>query len=151
MVLLLLSASKVFSQILAFSGAAAGLADFVVGLPLSPILILIGMQVVLLILGCFMDTGSIMMVTLPIFMPIVDVLGFEPVWFAAIYLINMEMATITPPFGLSLFTMKAVATPDTTMGDIYRAVLPFLGCDLIAMILIIAFPSLALWLPSLMH
>ena len=109
------------------------------------------MQVVLLFLGMFMGVVSIMMITVPIFMPVILALGFDPVWFAVIYLLNMEMATTTPPFGLSLFTMKGVAPRDTTMGDIYRAALPFLYCDLIAMALIIAFPTVALWLPELMR
>ena len=109
------------------------------------------MQVLLLILGAFMEVVSIMMITVPLFMPIVLTLGFDPVWFAVVYLLNMEMATTTPPFGLSLFVMKGVAPPDTTMGDIYRAALPFLVCDGVAMVLLFAFPSIALWLPELMR
>ena len=84
-------------------------------------------------------------------MPIVNAVGINPLWFGVIMLLNMEMATTSPPFGLNLFVMKGVAPPDTTMGDIYKAALPFLGCDLIAMILIIAFPTLALWLPAIMR
>ena len=98
--------------------------------------------------GCFMEQGSIVMIALPLFIPVVDALGFDPIWFAVIFLLNLEMATTTPPFGLSLFAMKGVASPDTTMGDIYKAALPFLYCDVIAMALIIAFPTIALWLPT---
>ena len=105
---------------------------------------------VLWILGMFVSVVPIMMITLPIFMPIIDALGFSPVWFAVIFLLNMEMATTTPPFGLLLFVVKGVSPPGTTMGDCYRAALPFLGCDLIALALIISFPSLAIWLPALM-
>ena len=83
-------------------------------------------------------------------MPIIKSLGFDPLWFATIMLINMEMATTTPPFGLVLFVMKGVAPVGTSMADIYKAGLPFLVCDAIAMGLIIIFPSLALYLPSLM-
>ena len=137
---------KAFGQILAFSGASRGLIEFATGLPLAPIFILIAMQVVVLIMGIFLDVVAIMMVTLPLFMPIVTALGFDPVWFAVIFLLNIEMATTTPPFGLSLFVMKGVAPPDTTMGDVYKAGLPFLYCDLIAMALIIAFPARAVWL-----
>ncbi|GAF80172.1 unnamed protein product [marine sediment metagenome] len=151
MILMILTASKIFSQILSFSGVAMGLAEFAAGLPILPILILIGMQVVLLILGMFMDIASIMMVTLPIFMPVVMVLEFNPVWFAVIYLLNMEMATTTPPLGLSLYTMKSVAPADTTMGDVYKAAVPFLICDLVAIALIMAFPQIALWLVTLMR
>ncbi len=112
---------------------------------------IISISLVLIMLGMFMSINPVMLVTIPVFMPIVQALGFDPVWFAAIYLLNMEMATTTPPFGLTLFTMKAVAPADTTMGDIYRAALPFLGCDLVAIALIIAFPSIAIWLPAVMR
>ena len=91
------------------------------------------------------------MITLPVFVPTIVVLGFDPVWFAVLVLLNIEMAMTTPPFGINLFVMKGVAPRDTTMGDIYRAALPFLGCDLVAMALIIAFPAVALWLPGLMR
>ena len=97
-----------------------------------------------------MDVVSIMMITLPIFVPVIEALGFNNVWFAVIFLINIEMAGISPPFGLSLFVMKGVASEDTTMGDIYRAAFPFLGMSALAMALIMIFPKLALWLPGLM-
>jgi TRAP-type mannitol/chloroaromatic compound transport system permease large subunit len=84
-------------------------------------------------------------------MPVVKALGFDPVWFAVIMLLNLEMADVSPPFGLGLFVMKGVAPKGTTMADIYKAVLPFLACDLVAMIIIIFFPPIALWLPSLMR
>jgi tripartite ATP-independent transporter DctM subunit len=150
MMFMILTGSTAFSQILAFTGASQGLVRFTLGLPLSPYFILIGMQVILLIMGMFMEPLTIMMTTLPIFIPIVTTLGFDLLWFGTIMLLNMEMATISPPFGLVLFVMKGVAPKGTTMGDIYRAAVPFLGCDLIAMALIMVFPSIALWLPSLM-
>ncbi len=151
MVLLILTGAAAFAQILAFTGASRGLVGLVTDLSLSPISVLIMMQVILLIMGMFLEQLSIMMITLPIFMPIVNAVGINPLWFGVIMLLNMEMATTSPPFGLNLFVMKGVAPPDTTMGDIYKAALPFLGCDLIAMILIIAFPTLALWLPAIMR
>jgi len=150
MVLMIFTGSTAFSQILAYSGASRGLVELVVSFDLPPIILLIAMQAVLLVMGCFMESLSIMMVTIPIFMPIVSAVGMNPLWFGIIMLLNMEMAQTTPPFGLSLFVMKGVAPPGTTMGDIYRAGLPFIGCDMIAMILLIVFPPLALWLPSLM-
>ncbi len=149
MMFMIIAGSKAFSQILAFSGASSGLVDLAVGLPLAPIFILIAMQVVIMIMGMFMDILSIMMITVPLYMPIVYLLGFNPVWFGVIVLLNIEMATTSPPFGLTLFVMKGVAPPGTTMGDVYRAALPFLGLDLIAMVLIIAFPVIVLWLPGL--
>ena len=151
MVLLIISGARAYGQIIAYSGASTGLAEFAISLAITPILIIIVMQVVLLILGMFMSVVAIMMITLPLFVPIVFALGFDPVWFAVIYLINIEMATTSPPFGLNLFVMKGVAPPGTTMGDIYLAALPFLYCDVIAMGLIIAFPKVALWLPGLIR
>jgi len=130
MLFLIIAGATAFSQILAYSGASAGLSGLATGLPVAPIFIIMAMQVVILFLGAFMDVVSIMMITLPIFVPVVLSLGFNPVWFAIIFLINIEVAGISPPFGLSLFVMKG---------------------GLIAMALIIAFPTLALWLPGLMR
>ena len=151
MLFLIIAGAKAFSQIMAFSGAGAGLIALATELPVPPIVIIIAMQVVILFLGGFMDVVAIMMITLPIFVSVVISLGFNPVWFAVVFLINIEMAGISPPFGLSLFVMKGVATPDTTMGDVYRASFPFLGLSLIAMAMVIAFPVLALWLPGMMR
>jgi len=151
MLFLIIAGARAFSQILSYSGASQGLSELATGLPVAPIAIVIAMQVIILFLGGFMDVVAIMMITLPIFVPVILTLGFDPVWFAVIFLLNIEMAGTSPPFGLGLFVMKGVAPPDTTMGDIYRAALPFLGCDLIAMALIIAFPELTLWLPGLMR
>ena len=90
------------------------------------------------------------MVTIPLFVPVVTALGFDPVWFAVLMLINLEVAIISPPIGLCLFAMKSVAPPDTTMSDIYKAGFPFIALDVVAMALVMAFPILALWLPNLM-
>ena len=151
MIFMIIVGATGFSQTLAFTGASQGLVDFTLSLPLAPIMIIIVMQVVLIFLGMFMGQVPIMLITLPIFMPVIHALKFDPVWFGIIFLINMEMALTTPPFGLSLFVMKSVAPKDTTMEDIYKSALPFLVCDVIAMGLVIAFPILALWLPSLMR
>ena len=149
MILILIVGAAAFSQILAFSGATTGLLELALRLHISPLFMLIVLQLLLMFMGTFMELVSIMMITIPIFMPVVHALGFNPVWFAVIYLLNMEMAQTTPPFGMSLFVMKGVAPAGTTMADIYLAGLPFLLCDLIVMALIIAFPDISLWLPSL--
>ena len=151
MMFMILTGSMAFARILAFTGASQGLIQLAVSFPLAPIMLLIAMQVAALFLGTFMDPLSILMVTLPIYMPITHTLGFDPVWFGAIMLLNMTIATISPPFGLLLFAMKGVAPPDTTIGDIYRGALPFVIFNLIVMVLIIAFPVLALGLPALMR
>ncbi|MCJ7593646.1 MAG: TRAP transporter large permease subunit, partial [Desulfobacterales bacterium] len=126
-----------------------GLVQLATGLPLPPILIVVTMQLVLLIMGCFMDLFSIMMITVPIFFPIIKFLGFDPLWFGILFLLNMEIGPQTPPFGLELFVMKGVAPPDISMGDIYKAALPFILIDIFMLGLMILFPGLALWLPGL--
>lgn len=150
MILVIVSGSTAFSYILAFSGATSGLINVALGLPVSPIAIIIIMQVIVLFMGMFMDAISIMMIAIPLFMPVVRILGFDDVWFAVLIMVNIEVAQISPPFGMCLFTMKAVAPPDTTMEDVYRAALPFIYLILIAMALIIVFPLIALWLPGVM-
>jgi len=149
MILIIIGGAQAFSQILAFTGASSGLAQFAITLPVSPIVIIIMMQLIILFLGCFMDVVSIMMITLPIFIPVVRQLGFDDVWFSVLYLINIEIAGISPPFGLSLFVMKSVAPKGTTMNDVYKAAIPFILCSLLAMGLIMVFPQIALWLPNL--
>lgn len=150
MMLLIITGAKTFSQILAFSGASRGMIEYVMGLHLTPILVIIMMQVVILFMGMFFDTVSIMMITIPIFFPIVTTFGYNPLWFGVMFLLNIEMSVTTPPFGLSLYVMKGVAPPDTTMSDIIWAALPFLGLDVIVMALMMAFPQIVLWLPAMM-
>ncbi len=149
MAYLIVFGSATFSQILAFSGASRGLIGWATGFDLDPLVMLLVMFGVLLILGMFMEQISIMLLTVPIFFPLATSLGFEPIWFALIMLLALEISFTTPPFGLLLFVMKGVAPPDTTMRDIYIAAIPFIACSLLLVALLIAFPSLALWLPSL--
>ncbi|HSH70356.1 MAG TPA: TRAP transporter large permease [Deferrisomatales bacterium] len=151
MMFMILSGSTAFSQILAYTGATRGLIQMAVAPDLPPMAIVVCMMATLLVMGAFMEPLTIMMITLPVFMPIVKSLGLDPLWFGVIMLLNMEMATTTPPFGLVLFVMKAVAPPDTRMSDIYWAAIPFLVCDAVVMALLIAFPAVALWLPGLMR
>jgi tripartite ATP-independent transporter DctM subunit len=148
MVAIIITASLSFSKILAYSGAVAGLTKFATEMPVPPIAIIIATQVLVLILGCFMDPASIMMITLPIFIPIVTALGFNTLWYTVIIILNTQIGLITPPFGLDVYTFKAVAPPDVSIEDIFRSSMPFLGICLLAMVLIMVFPQIALWLPS---
>jgi tripartite ATP-independent transporter DctM subunit len=151
MVLMIIAASKTFSSILAFTGATQGVLNVIEGLEVHRLLILFGMQLTIFVLGTFMETVSIMMICVPFFMPIVGMLGFDPVWFGILLLINLEMGMTTPPFGVMLFVMKGVAPPNITIKDICYAAFPFILCDMVAMVMIIIWPQLALWLPSLTH
>jgi TRAP-type C4-dicarboxylate transport system permease large subunit len=151
MMFMILTGSTAFSQILAFTGASRGLVEWVVSFDFSQIIIIMVMQALIVVLGTFMESVSIMMITFPIFMPIIDALGFDPIWFGLLVLINMEIGMKTPPFGLCLFVMKGVVQPGTTMMDIYRSVIPFITIDLFAMLIIMFYPPIALYLPSLMR
>jgi tripartite ATP-independent transporter DctM subunit len=150
MVMLIIIGSVTFSQLLAYTGSTAALARAASGLSLSPVVVVIAMQLVIAVLGCFMDLISISMITVPIFMPVVNALGLDPVWFLTIALVNLSTATLTPPFGMLLFTLKGVSPPDVTMGDIIRSTLPFVAINVVGLALMIAFPATVLWLPGLM-
>jgi len=148
MMFMILSGATAFSQLLAYTGASQNLVKLAIDLPLPPIAILIIMQFILVLLGTFMEPLSILMVALPIYMPIIRHLGINPLPFCSVLLINMEMATISPPDGLVLYTMKAVA-PHHSMGEIYKASVPFVIIDIIAMAIIMIFPDISLFLPSI--
>jgi len=150
MIFMIIAGAKGYSQILAYTGATRSLAEFAGGLPVAPIFVLMSMQIVLLFLGMFMDQMAMMMITLPVYIPIIETLRFDPIWFGVLVLINLEVAFTSPPFGALLFVMKGVAPPDTTMGDIYRAAMPFILCDITAMGLVMLFPAIATYLPGLM-
>ena len=149
MALLIIFGSATFSALLAFSGASSGLINWATAFDLSPTTMLIVMFLILLVLGMFMDQLSMMLLTVPIFFPLAQTLGFDLIWFAVIILLALEISFTTPPFGLLLFVMKGVSAPGTTMRDIYVAALPFMGCAILLVILLIVFPQIALWLPSL--
>ena len=150
MVLLIVSGAVGFTQLLTFTGATWGMIDFVMALDVSPdvlILIMIGSVIAL---GTFMGPLPIMLITLPIYVPVVIELGYNPIWFGVLFLIAIETGATSPPFGAALFVMKAVAPKNTTMGDIYRAAVPFVICDLLAIAVVFAFPQIVTWPLSLM-
>ncbi len=146
--LLIVTTSTAFSQVLAYSGAAAGLSAFVIGLGLKPIFVLISMQGVIFLLGCLMDGISIMLIVVPLFFPLVKQLGYDPIWFAVVTVVNIEIGLITPPFGLNLFVIKAVSPRSVTLVDVYRGSLPFIALNVLVLALVMAFPSIVLWLPQ---
>lgn len=151
MVLIIIAAAIGFSQLLAFSGASKGLLDYVVALSAGPTSVILLMMLLVLVLGCFMEQIAIMSITLPIFVPILKLMGVEPVWFAVMMLINLEVGLMTPPFGLLLFVMKGVAPPEVTMQTIYGAAVPYIVINILMVGLILMWPKVALFLPSLLH
>jgi len=149
MTLFIICGSITFSQIMAFSQASNGLSAAVLGAGLTPLALLIAMLVILMFLGCFMDQVSMMMITVPLFMPLVQQFGFEQVWFGVLMLMILEISLATPPFGLLLFVAKGAA-PDNSMREIIGSVAPFIGIALFVVALLVAFPELTLLLPRMM-
>jgi tripartite ATP-independent transporter DctM subunit len=150
MVFFILMNSTVFSQLLAFSGATAGMLEWATSFDINRLMILLVMFFVLILLGMFMDPVSMMLITVPIFFPLAQQLGFDLVWYGLFVLITIEMAGTTPPFGLLLYVMLGVAPRGTTLFQVASAAYPFLICDTILILILVWFPGLALWLPSLM-
>jgi tripartite ATP-independent transporter DctM subunit len=150
MIFMIIIVSSTYGEILAFTGAASGMTQFITGVSIHPVIIVIGMLAVVLIMGCFMETVAIMMITIPIFMPVIGTFGYSTVWFGVLMLIALETGLITPPFGVTLFVMKGVAPPEVTMRDIWGAVTPYVIIDILCIALVLAFPWLATIVPSLM-
>ena len=140
--------SATFSKVLAFSGSTIGMLDWVSTLSLQPMSALFMMIIVMLMFGAFMDQMSIMMLTLPVFVPLATLYGFNPVWFGVIMLLALEMSLTMPPMGLLLFVMKGVAPSGTPFQEIWLAALPFMACAMILLIILIIFPEITLWLPN---
>ncbi len=148
MVFFIVVGSISFSRILASTGAISTLVQFATSLQINPIIIVIATQIILLFLGCFMDPASIVMITAPLFFPLIRALGYDGVWFGVLSVLNIQLGLITPPFGLDVFTMKAIAPKDVTLGDVFRSSMPFLYLGIAMMVMILVFPPLATWLPS---
>ncbi|HWW49551.1 MAG TPA: TRAP transporter large permease subunit [Xanthobacteraceae bacterium] len=149
MIMWILFAAHSFSAAYQGMGATSliqGLAAHIPGGPWGAIIV---MQLVLLLLGMVLDPVGIMMITLPVFLPIITAYGFDPIWFGILFIINMEIGYQTPPFGFNLFYLKAIVPPNITMGDIYHSVTPYTLVLLLGLILVMLFPGLATWLPSI--
>jgi len=149
MILFIIVGATTFSQILSFSGASNGLAQTITGFGLPPLAVVAGMMLFLIFLGVFVEQVSMMMITLPIFMPVVQQMGIDLVWFGVMFLICMQLGLLMPPHGLLLMTMKGVAPPQVTLLHIFRAVTPFLLISLLVLVLVFLAPPVAVWLPNL--
>ncbi len=119
--------------------------------PFDPIVIIIFMMLILIVLGMFMDWIGILLLTMPIFVPIVVDLGYSPIWFGILFCMNMQVSYLTPPFGPAAFYLKGVAPPEISLQDIYNSLWPFMGLQVLAIIIVLSFPDLALWLPRLVY
>ena len=148
MILFIILGATTFSQILSFSGASNGLVDLISGLGLSPYAVIAAMMALLIFLGLFVEQVSMMLITLPIYMPLVQKYGVDPVWFGVMFLICMQLGLLLPPHGLLLMTMKGVAPAEVRMGHIFIAVLPYIAMSLLLLALVFFVPAVALWLPQ---
>lgn len=149
LVLFLVAGANVFSYFLALSTIPIQVSTWMAGLGVSKYLVLTIIVVIYLILGCFLDSISMMVLTMPVIFPVVKTLGFDPIWFGVVCVIMMEAGLITPPVGLNVYTLAGVV-PDVPMTTIFRGAFPFLFAMLAVTILITIFPSICLYLPSFM-
>jgi tripartite ATP-independent transporter DctM subunit len=124
--------------------------DAMGNLPFEPIVVVLLMMAVLIVLGMFMDWVGILLLTMPIFVPIVENLGYDRIWFGILFCMNMQISYLSPPFGPAAFYLKGVAPPEISLQDIYRALWPFMLMQLVAMLMVMMFPEVALWLPRML-
>jgi tripartite ATP-independent transporter DctM subunit len=150
MILFIIVGATTFSQILSFSGASDGLVTTISGMGLPPLAVIAMMMVLLVFLGLFVEQVSMMMITLPIYMPLVQKYGVDPVWFGVMFLICMQLGLLLPPHGLLLMTMKGVAPPQVRMGHIFQAVMPFIAMSILLLALVFFVPAVAVWLPKVL-
>jgi len=148
MILLIIMGATTFAQILTFSGVSNGIVQLIEQTGLGTTAIVACMMIVLIFLGIFVDQVSMMLITLPIFMPVVQRLGVDPIWFGVMFLICMQLGLLLPPHGLLLMTMKGVAPPQVTMNHIFRAVGPYIVMSLLVLLLVMFVPGVATWLPK---
>jgi tripartite ATP-independent transporter DctM subunit len=152
MVVWIIIGGSCFASLYTAIGAVGFIQELINSLPVSKYLILFCIQLSFFFLGMLMDPGAIIMICTPVFVPVIKSLGFDPVWFGVLFIINMEMGYLTPPFGFNLFYMKAIVPPDVSMPDIYKAIIPFVCLQALCLVIVILFPEIALWLPhKLIH
>jgi tripartite ATP-independent transporter DctM subunit len=153
MVFAIIFGAQIFTQVLVYVQIPVTLSQLIISLPVSRWVIMWAMQALLIIMGCFMAPVAILAITVPIFAPVVKVMGFDLMVFGVILMINMELATLTPPVGLNLFVLMATVPKDSgiTIIDIVKGVTPFVVLHGITMVIVAYVPQLALWLPSMMR
>ena len=147
MILLIIGTSILFGYMMASLNVTQSLAESIAALNVNRWIIMLAINVLLLVAGCFLPPAAIILMTTPIIMPIIKAAGFDPVWFGVILTINMELGLITPPVGLNLFVINGI-TPDVRLPTILKGTLPFMGCMIVAMVLLCIFPEIATWLPD---
>lgn len=151
MILFLIFGGVCFAFVLSSLGIPHLLAEFIVGLEVNRWVIMLLINALFVIMGCFMDPLGILIITLPVLFPIVTKLGFDPIWFGIIVTINSEIGMITPPVGFNLFVLKGVVPAEVSLGDIIKGAFPFVGILILGLLTLMVFPQIALWLPAQLH
>ena len=149
MVMWIVIGASVFTAVFTASGGSDVVKKLLLEIGLPPIWIVVMMQLTLFFLGCFIDPTGILMLTIPIYVPVVQALGFNNVWFGCLFVMNMEMAFLTPPYGVNLFYLRGIVPKEVPTKDIWRAAIQFITVQAIGLTLMLLFPQLALWLPNL--
>ncbi|MBF0199991.1 MAG: TRAP transporter large permease subunit [Desulfamplus sp.] len=147
MIMWILFGATCFTSVFFRTGGQGIISDMMLGIE-NPAYIFGIILVTLIVLGFFLDEITQIMITVPVFLPIIVQLGYDPVWFGVLFMTQVQMDYLTPPFGFTLFYLKGVAPPEVSMGDIYRSIFPFLCIQLFVVILILLFPQIVLWLPD---
>ncbi|MEE9610551.1 MAG: TRAP transporter large permease subunit, partial [Desulfatiglandales bacterium] len=147
MVIFIITGAVIFGHFMAVSTIPFKLADWIGNLPIPPLAVMGVLIFIYFIGGFFMDSMALIVVTIPIFFPIVMKLGFDPIWFGIIVVLVAEMGVITPPVGVNVFVLKGIA-PDVPLETIFRGILPFLAAIIIVTIILVIFPQIAMFLPS---
>ncbi|MFC1994791.1 TRAP transporter large permease subunit [Chloroflexota bacterium] len=142
--------ASAFTGVYSYLGASSLIQEIVQELEVNRWIILAAIQSTYFILGMFLEATGILMLTMPIYLPLIKALEFNTLWFGVLFVMNMEMGFLTPPFGFNLFYMKAIVPKSITMGDIYRSIVPFVLLQAIGLVVVIIFPEIALWLPRLL-
>lgn len=146
MIFLIIISASAFTQILAYTGTTSKIVAFASESGFSPTVVLIGMMATMILLGSFLDELALLMISIPIYMPVATALNFDPVWFGLLMLLTLEIATISPPYGLALFVLKGVV-PDASMTDVWKASVAYMAMSTFVLALIMAIPEIATWLP----
>ena len=148
MIMWIIFGAKMFATVFIMVGTARLISEGLMGLAIPPIALVLMMQFSYILLGCITEEVTMIALTIPIYAPILTALGFDPVWFGVLFLVNLQMGYLTPPFGYCLFYMKGVAPPEVSTVDLYHSIWPFLVIQLCVLMLVLVLPQLALWLPE---
>jgi tripartite ATP-independent transporter DctM subunit len=149
-IFLLLICAQMYSRVLTMSGLAGNLTAWVTALAIPPIFVILGFIVVFVLLGCILDSTSILILTIPLMHPIAVNLGYDPLWFAIVAILAIEIGLLTPPFGMVAFAMKSAIGDSVRVDEIFAGAIPFMLLLVVALGVIVAVPQLSTWLPSLM-